>query len=120
VVVAARFGLGSLFLFLHVNSKIIEGNSYPPSTVELHVDLGSPHVNGGVHRAQDRMSQDDGDVDVGPHVQHDEVNRDVCVVDLDQDVPCQSLWEPDGLPSAEVQMWGPKDLLTCYDKLPWI
>ena len=92
-----RFRLESLFLILHVNFKTIEGNSYPPFAIELHVDLGSPHVNGGVHHAQERTSQDDGDVGVGPHVQHDEVNHDVGVLDLDQDVPCQSLWEPDGL-----------------------
>ena len=30
-------------------------------------------------------------VGVGPHVQHDEVNHDVGILDLDQDVPCQFL-----------------------------
>jgi len=45
------------------------------------MDLARLDVEDGVHRVQELPSQDDGDVDVCPHVEDDEIGRGIFILD---------------------------------------
>jgi hypothetical protein len=47
------------------------------------MNLVGSHIDGGVNRVEEWPSQDDRDFIVGPHVQYDEVSRDVFFLNLD-------------------------------------
>jgi len=63
------------------------------------MDLARPDVDDGVNRVQEWPSQDDGDVDVRPHVKDDEIGRGIFILDFNQDVLSDSIQEPNGLVS---------------------
>ena len=61
------------------------------------MDLARPDVDDGVHCVQEWPSQDDGGVDVRPHVEDDKIGKGVFILDFNQDVLSDSLREPNGL-----------------------